>query len=181
MNKLRHLLLRTAATSISVVAYCQSPPCPVTVWSSAMAGNPSMYTPVQYMSIAFPDVDGGGARDFCYREGDGIVCETSNGLQPGAFTSLHSQWTSNSDFGSNWSAHDYSWQTIQYADVSGDGRADVCGFGPNGDGIYCGFSTGGSFVRSMKIWPYRDFTAQGKRILTGQVTHRIGKQSDSSI
>ena len=36
-----------------------------------------------------------------------------------------------------------TWSTIQFPDLNGDGKADLCGRGP--DGLHCGLSTGASF------------------------------------
>ncbi len=123
-------------------------PFTASLWSTAMADSGGPYQPHQYKSIKFADVNGDGIADLCYRFvpavnaryqilTGGIKCALTGRGQFGAATT----WTLG--FSSNWSDNEYYWGTIQYADINGDGKADVCGRWI--DGIYCALSTGSSF------------------------------------
>jgi hypothetical protein len=103
------------------------------------------YEPQQYLSIKAADVDGDGQDDICYRDvprttdpfiiGGGIVCRTSStGF-------ARSSWSR--EFASSWSGYEYYWGTIQYPDLNGDGKKDICGRGSAG--IICALSNGSSF------------------------------------
>lgn len=67
----------------------------------------------------------------------------------GGHTSFESptRWTSG--FAQNFSGNEAYWGTIQYADVNGDGKADVCGRGV--EGILCARSTGSNF-ETPALW-----------------------------
>jgi hypothetical protein len=98
-----------------------------------------------YRSFQLADVNGDYLADACARFGGGIECATNRGN--GQFNP-HTTW-----FGDNF-LDAYGWDTapygstVQFADVNGDGSADVCGRG--GRGIYCATSNGtdgfGNFV-----------------------------------
>ena len=91
-----------------------------------------------YSSIRFPDINGDGKSDICGRESTGITCYLSTGTS--FQTAVKGPTWSNA---SGWAASQYN-HTIQYPDVNGDGKADVCGRGASG--ITCAISTGTSFV-----------------------------------
>jgi hypothetical protein len=90
-------------------------------------------------TIMYPDVNGDGIADVCGRGGGGINCALSNGTSFGQVTI----WRENYGDAHGWKGDQYYWGTIQYPDVNGDGKADVCGRG--GDGINCAISNGNSF------------------------------------
>lgn len=121
-------------------------PFTASLWSTAMGDSGGPYQPQQYKSIRFADVNGDGVADLCYRGSPatgGINCALALNGSFGPATS----WTS--AFDSSWSSNEYYWGTIQYADVNGDGRADVCGRGPGG--VYCALSNGSSFG-PLTLW-----------------------------
>src|SRR5207302_200819 len=88
------------------------------------------------------DVTGDGRPDVCGRGVSGIWCAQNTGS---AFTLPFwtGLWTSQFSDSSGWNAEKY-YATLQFADVDGDGKADICGRGASG--IYCGRSTGAAFA-----------------------------------
>jgi len=123
-----------------------APSTAATVWSTALADSHGPYASNQFLSIKYQDLNGDGMADLCYRDtssGGGIRCALSTGMVFGSAN----RWTP--EFGSNYSARESYWSTIQYADLNGDGRADVCG--RYADGIRCALSTGTSFS-SVSLW-----------------------------
>jgi VCBS repeat protein len=82
-----------------------------------------------YSTIQFPDVNGDGKADCCYRGSGGIYClefastAFSTTYKPGPSEFLHSSWD---DVTLRY------WSTIQFSDLNGDGLADVCGRGGGG-------------------------------------------------
>jgi peptidoglycan/xylan/chitin deacetylase (PgdA/CDA1 family) len=82
----------------------------------------------KYRSIHLADVNADGRADICGRNATGVVCALSNGA---AFVDY--RYVVHDDFTDalGW-ASDSNGTTVQYADVDGDGAADVCGRGYNG-------------------------------------------------
>jgi hypothetical protein len=98
---------------------------------------------VQYYStIQFADVDGDGKADVCARGAAGITCEISNGAGF-ATTVTGPAWSD----ASGWNAPQY-YSTIQFVDIDGDGKADVCG--RSAAGVVCELSDGKSFPKEIK-------------------------------
>lgn len=77
--------------------------------------------------------------DVCGRAPDGIRCAVS---RSGTYGPV-SLWRADFTNAGGWGASPY-WQTIQFADVNGDGRDDVCGRGVTG--VHCALSTGAAFA-----------------------------------
>jgi hypothetical protein len=100
--------------------------------------------PQFYGTIRFPDVNGDGKADVCARGGAGIYCSLSNGS---SFTGV-SLWLANFSDAFGWGGAPY-FSTIDFPDVNGDGKADVCGRG--GAGVYCALSSGSSFG-NFHVW-----------------------------
>ncbi|MES2640619.1 MAG: phosphodiester glycosidase family protein [Myxococcota bacterium] len=93
--------------------------------------------PEHYGTIRLADIDGDGAADACARGGAGLYCWPSIGTGFGARFDGPA-WSD----AAGWD--DVSaWSTIRLVDLDGDGRADVCGRGP--DGVACARSTGAGF------------------------------------
>ncbi|MEZ4313492.1 MAG: FG-GAP-like repeat-containing protein [Polyangiaceae bacterium] len=93
-----------------------------------------------WATIQLADVNGDGKADVCGRIDTGIACALSNGSSFGSVT----QWSTafdNTTY-SAWTSASY-WKTIRYPDLNGDGKADLCGRGPNG--VMCALSNGSSF------------------------------------
>jgi len=84
--------------------------------------------PSLYRSIHFADIDHDGRADVCGRAPEGVVCAFSSSRR---FDRAH--FVVNTDFrdATGWSPARYG-ATVQLADVSGDGRADLCGRGVGG-------------------------------------------------
>lgn len=101
--------------------------------------------PSRWQTIRFPDVNGDGKSDVCGRNVSGIWCELSNGA---GFTPAAGPWTGG--FSGGWDAQPSYWKTIQFADVNGDGKSDVCGRGTAG--IWCEVSNGTSFTPAGTPW-----------------------------
>jgi hypothetical protein len=109
-----------------------------TLWNGSYS-DANGWAQVQYYStLQFPDVNGDGKADVCGRGAAGIWCALSDGTSFGATTN----WIANFTDGFGWGQPQY-YSTIRFADVNGDGKADVCGRG--GGGVWCALSNGSSF------------------------------------
>jgi hypothetical protein len=94
--------------------------------------------PEYYGTIAYPDLNGDGRADLCYRYEDGIRCALNTGSgQFGQFSAVARgpAWSN----AAGWNAPQY-YSTISYPDINGDGRSDICG--RDRDGIICYLNTG---------------------------------------
>jgi hypothetical protein len=113
-------------------------------------------SPEHYYTIQFPDVNGDGRDDLCARGNAGIICSLSNG---GAFVGQKA-WTAEFGDAGVWDESPMYYATIQFADLNGDGRDDVCG--RHVDGIRCALSDGATFT-AASLWcnGYRDDTGNG--------------------
>jgi GH25 family lysozyme M1 (1,4-beta-N-acetylmuramidase) len=102
-------------------------------WSDAAGWD----TPSRYRTIRFPDIDGDRKADACGRSSDGIHCalSTGNGFGPDI---AGPAWSDGAGFG----AAAYA-STIQFPDIDGDGKADVCA--RTAAGISCALSNGSGF------------------------------------
>jgi hypothetical protein len=113
----------------------------VTTWSSHYSDqNGWAAGPEYYGTIQFPDVNGDGRDDVCGRDDNGIVCASSNGATAFNTATLVQPGFSDASF---WNGAQHLWGTIQFPDVNGDGKADVCG--RHSAGIDCAVWTGASF------------------------------------
>ncbi len=98
--------------------------------------------PIYYSTIQYPDVNGDGMADICYRDAIGISCWIGTGS---GFTS-NFRGPALSDAGGFNNPIYYS--TIQYPDVNGDGMADICY--RDAMGISCWIGTGSSFTSNFR-------------------------------
>jgi len=96
-------------------------------------------SPAYWSTIRFADVNGDKKTDVCGRNGNGVICELSDGTKFGAA----SLWSDVFNDPGGWAAFPSYYSTIQFPDRNGDGKADDCGRSP-GDHV-CGMSTGTSF------------------------------------
>ncbi len=93
--------------------------------------------PRTWSTLAFADVDGDGMRDACIRSADGVQCARFDGTTFSA-PFAGPAWSDDSGWG------DVKYFTsVRFADVDGDGRADVCARGIAG--LRCALSTGVGF------------------------------------
>jgi RHS repeat-associated protein len=91
--------------------------------------------PTNYKTIQFPDVNGDGKADVCGRANAGILCHLSTGNGFSNESWAGPGWSD----ASGWNKPEY-YATIQYPDINGDGKADVCGRAS--DGIRCHLALG---------------------------------------
>ncbi len=106
-------------------------------WSDAAGWN----LPEHYWTIQLADIDGDGKGDLCGRDAQGVVCEISTGTGFGADV-RGPAWADNV----GWTGVQY-YSTIQFADVNGDGKADVCARAAAG--IQCAISDGTGFPTTI--------------------------------
>jgi hypothetical protein len=109
--------------------------------------------PAHWTTIHYPDVDGDGRADLCFRGRGGIECAAKFVL---GFTSVTS-WSDLFSDARGWRTV-ARYGTLQYPDLDGDRRADVCG--RSDEGIVCGISDGSRFA-DVKVWSPALSDAQG--------------------
>lgn len=111
-----------------------------------------------YGTIRFPDLNGDGKADVCGRGPGGIYCGLSDGTK---FVASAMQWDLPAYFtdANGWTNVSW-WTTLQFPDVNGDGKADICG--RTSGGVVCGISTGTSFG-PPQVWEagYNDASGWG--------------------
>jgi len=98
-----------------------------------------------YSTIQFVNLNDDVWPDVCGRGIDGIYCALGTGSTFGPAT----LWSSAFSDANGWTSHGY-YSTIQFADVDGDGRPDVCGRGR--EGIYCALNVGGTAFGPATLW-----------------------------
>jgi len=118
------------------------------LWTSDFGNAQGWQTsPALYSTIRFPDVNGDGLADVCGRYFDGIRCAFNSGFGTFYPATLWSDSFSDAD---GWSTGAEYYSTIQYVDVTGDGKADVCG--RDADGIVCAVNTACAAFEPATVW-----------------------------
>ncbi|MEA2696667.1 MAG: hypothetical protein QOI66_938 [Myxococcales bacterium] len=107
-----------------------------------------------YSTIRFPDINGDGKADICARSKDGVICHLAIGSArvKDTFYAFNTIAISTGQM-SNASGFDDPkyYQTMQFTDINGDGRQDLCF--RTAAGINCHRSNGGSFVSAVSASP----------------------------
>jgi hypothetical protein len=114
------------------------------IWSTNFSDANGWGSAQHYKTIRFANVNGSGGADVCGRGTGGIYCGTSNGS---SFTNV-ALWSGSFSDANGWTQVQY-YSTIQFPDLNGDGKADVCARGNTG--IVCGLSNGSSFG-TIQTW-----------------------------
>jgi MYXO-CTERM domain-containing protein len=105
-----------------------------------------------YTSMTLTDVNGDQRDDLCMRASAGIRCYPSQGDAFGAAISGPA-------LGAAWAEPRY-YGTLRWGDVTGDGKADVCG--RDADGVRCWPSTGTGFGAAIQGPRWSDATGWDK-------------------
>jgi len=113
-------------------------------WSTGYSDGGGWTTPEYYKTIKFPDLNGDGKADVCGRGAGGLKCAISTGSTFGVAT----LWASVYSDANSWNLVQY-YSTLQFGDLNGDGKADVCG--RSSLGMQCALSNGTSF-NAPSIW-----------------------------
>ncbi|MCG8419611.1 MAG: FG-GAP-like repeat-containing protein [Proteobacteria bacterium] len=128
-------------------------------WTSAFSNASEFGSGAQYYgSLRLVDVNSDGYADVCGRGSNGIVCALNTQQRNfGAATSfLANEFTDSL----GWAAEKYG-MTIQFGDINGDGRADVCGRG-SGKIICATGNAAGTGFEDPRRWSLRsDFADTG--------------------
>ncbi len=137
----------------------------------------------RWRSLRFGDLDGDGRTDLCARLRDGVRCWRSEGAGFGAGFS-EPAWRDEAGFDQLSRAS----ATVRLADVTGDGRADLCARTPQGfvchpsDGRGFGLALAGPALATDDGWDQQDaFTtlrlgdlnADGRHDLCGRIRGRV--------
>lgn len=112
-------------------------------WAHAFGDGNLWDQPQYFRTLRYVDINGDGHSDVCARGRAGILCSMwqilpSRFLDPVLVSKQYSD-------AAGWGSEMY-YRSIRFADISGDGLADVCGRGTWG--LYCGInpSRGGALV-----------------------------------
>ena len=91
------------------------------------------------------------------------MCGISNGITGFAAATI---WASAFSDAAGFNGDATNWGTIQFPDLNGDGKADVCGRGPTG--VVCGWSNGTSaFATGNWLDRYTDLDGSGTDLSYG--------------
>jgi LmbE family N-acetylglucosaminyl deacetylase len=106
-----------------------------------------------YNSFRLADVDADGDADACVRRAGGVYCSMYSPATK-TFSSTATLMVSAFRDADGYGVAGRG-DTLQFGDITGDGKADVCARGA--DGIYCGHSTGTTFSAPTKRSAGTDF------------------------
>jgi len=109
-------------------------------WSDADGWGNEKY----YSTINMIDINGDGKTDICARLSTGIECYLSEGTGFSSTKITGPAWTD----AASWDSEKY-FSTIQFADINGDGKNDICARGVTG--IECYLSTSTSTSTSFSL------------------------------
>jgi hypothetical protein len=128
---------------------------PASLWSANFSDASGFGALASYFgSIRLADVNGDGKPDVCGRGAAGIFCALNTGGSAFSGATLFSADFSDA---AGWQPSSFG-TTIQFGDVNGDGKADVCGRSANGIQCAIANSTGSAFINTRQ-WSLRsDFT-----------------------
>ncbi len=108
---------------------------------------------IKYQSMNYDpqntDINGDGMADICIRGKNGIECMISDGKEYTKYVNVLPEMKD----GSVWSGDKY-YRSIRFADINGDGKADICA--RNTEGILCWPSTGTAFGKATTVLPMSD-------------------------
>src|SRR5216684_6054337 len=93
-----------------------------------------------FSNIYYPDINGDGRADLCYRSDTGIKCFLSTGSGWGTFISTDICANGSTAYGQCNDGDNFS--TINFADVNGDGKADLVYRGDTGIQVWLSTGTG---------------------------------------
>src|SRR5713226_320975 len=93
-----------------------------------------------FSNIYYPDINGDGRADLCYRSDTGIKCFLSTGSGWGTFISTDICANGSTAYGQCNDGDNFS--TINFADVNGDGMADLVYRGDTGIQVWLSTGTG---------------------------------------
>jgi FG-GAP-like repeat/Stigma-specific protein, Stig1 len=127
-----------------------------TQWTSAFENPFWGGAPVRYMSLQFPDVNGDRKADLCAHAPDNLLCLESDGHR---FLPAE-DWTDAFGIEATWALNPSYWGTLQFPDLDGDGRADVCS--RMADGVRCGESDSRAFS-AVRKWSSGDLFSDDQK------------------
>ncbi|HEY2031712.1 MAG TPA: FG-GAP-like repeat-containing protein [Myxococcales bacterium] len=146
---------RSASGVVCALALATGGFGPSSLWSADFSDAQSFGSAQGYYgSLRLADVTGDGYADLCGRGPGGIVCAVNS--RSSSFLTA-TPWTTD-DFTDalGWLPAQYG-ATLMFADIDGDGLADVCGRGPAG--VRCATASAGGGFRDSRPWSNRtDFS-----------------------
>lgn len=116
-----------------------------TRWTTAFGDDWGVSEAWYGATLQLGDLNGDGRADVCMRMHDGVRCALSHGSSFGQAT----PWTDRFSDAQGWAADSSYWGSLRLGDVSGDGKADLCGRDPAG--LVCMVSNGMELT-SFRFW-----------------------------
>jgi hypothetical protein len=132
-------------------------------WTTAFSNAGGWSDEKYYATMRLTDVNGDGMADVCARGAAGIYCGISYGTGVNGYTfgnAAHLTLAAFTDAG-GWGAPEH-YRTLFFADVDGNGNADVCGRGATG--VHCAlartYAQGAASGWNTLFDPSQQWTAQ---------------------